>query len=281
MSRSVAIVDSHQHFWTLERDDYDWLTPELSTLYRDFLPGDLKPMLDEAGVSSTVLVQAAPTVDETRFLLTIAEQHDFVAGVVGWIDMNRGLDAILELDALSNHRKFVGIRPMIQNIDNQNWMLERHLSPVFEALEYKKLCFDALVYPDHLPNLLQLLRRHADLKVVVDHGAKPAIRDQKWGPWANDVALIADSTTAFCKLSGLITEASSNQNYDDSRPYFEHLLSCFGAERLMWGSDWPVLNLAGDYLGWLEICKSWSSQLSWTEQQHIFGRTATYFYLID
>ena len=271
-------IDSHQHFWTLDRKDYGWLTPDLDTLYRDYSPVHLEPLLKDAAIDYTILVQAAPTVVETNYLLLLAEDHDFVAGVVGWVDMDQGQDAITELQRLRAHSRFRGIRPMIQDIEDPAWMLDSNLDPVFRALIEYGLCFDALVTPTHLSHLLQLLKRYPELKVVVDHGAKPRIGDLEWEPWANDIARVAEETSAYCKLSGLITEASSDQQYDDLWSHFDHLYSQFGAKRLMWGSDWPVLNLAGDYAGWHEVCRDWTSDLSARQQRSIFGSTAIEFY---
>ena len=271
-------VDSHQHFWRLSRSDYGWLTPELDVLYRDFQPSDLEPHLRDASIPWTVLVQAAPTVSETVYLLALADKCDFVAGVVGWINMENGADAISDLLMLAENKKFVGIRPMIQDIEDPKWMLNEQLTPVFDALVEHNLCFDALVKPEHLPHLITLLKRHPMLKAVVDHGAKPAITDCKWEPWADDIGQITKETGAYCKLSGLISEASPDQGFDDLWPYYDHLLNRFGPARLMWGSDWPVLNHASDYAAWFETCQSWLSELSSDDQQRIMGDTAIRFY---
>jgi L-fuconolactonase len=271
-------IDGHQHFWTTQRDDYGWLTPDLETLYRDFTPGDLQPLLDHAGVDHTVLVQAAATTDETRYLLGIAEFHSMVAGVVGWIDMDSTDDAITTLDEFVQHPKFVGIRPMIQDIEDPAWIGRPELGTVLDALVEKNVCFDALVRSVHLPFLLNCLTRHPDLRVVIDHGAKPNIAAGEWQPWADGIAAIATQTSAFCKISGLITEADSSQTYDDVMPYLDHLLEVFGSERLIWGSDWPVLNLAGDYDGWHAASIERLSQLAVQDQENILGHNAIRFY---
>ena len=271
-------IDGHQHFWTTQRDDYGWLTPDLEALYRDFVPEDLQPLLDQAGVDHTVLVQAAATTDETRYLLGIAEYHSIVAGVVGWIDMDSTDDAITTLDEFVLHPKFVGIRPMIQEIPDPAWIDRPELGIVLDALIEKNVCFDALVRSVHLPFLLNCLSRHPDLRVVIDHGAKPNIAAGEWQPWADGIAAIATQTSAFCKISGLITEADSSQTYDDVMPYLDHLLEVFGSERLIWGSDWPVLNLAGDYDGWHAASIERLSQLAVQDQENILGHNAIRFY---
>jgi len=271
-------IDGHQHFWTTQRDDYGWLTPELEILYRDFGPEDLKPLLDQAGVDHTVVVQAAATTDETRYLLGIAEHHSMIAGVVGWVDMDSPTDAIEALDEFVPHPKFVGIRPMIQEIEDPAWIDRPELGVVLDALAENNLCFDALVRSVHLPYLLNCLSRHPSLRVVIDHGAKPNIAGGEWQPWADGVAAIANQTSAYCKVSGLITEASDTQTYDDVMPYLDHLLEVFGPDRLIWGSDWPVLNLAGDYKGWCDASTARLNALSEQDRDKILGRNAIDFY---
>lgn len=271
-------IDSHQHFWTLERDDYGWLTPELTALYRDFQPSDLAPLLGQAGVHRTVLVQAAPTLAETRYLLELAERHDFIAGVVGWVGMEGGQTSIDILEALQDNPLFLGVRPMIQDIADPAWMLRPSLAPALEAVAAFGLTFDALVKPVHLPNLLELLQRHPDLRTVIDHGAKPDIASGQWVPWARWIDRVAEETSACCKLSGLITEAGEGHSFPELAPYMDHLLDSFGAERLMWGSDWPVLNLRSDYPGWVTATRLWLAPLAAGDREAIEGGNAVRFY---
>ena len=236
-------IDSHQHFWAVGRGDYGWLTPESGPLYRDFGPDDLRPILRETGIGRTIIVQAAPTVAETRFLLDIARHQPFVAGVVGWVEMNQSETAIRYLKELASNPLLVGIRPMIQDIADPNWMLGREPARVFERLISMDLAFDALVRPQHLPALLELLGRYPQLRAVVDHGGKPNIAERQWQPWADRMAAIAEETSALCKLSGLATEARASDGAEALKPYMDHLYESFGPDRLMWGSDWPVLTL--------------------------------------
>ena len=270
-------IDAHQHFWTIRRDDYGWLTPKLEPLYRDFQPADLAPLLAEGGVARTILVQAAPTVAETRYLLEIAARTDSVAGVVGWIDMASD-SAAGDLAELAVDPKLVGIRPMIHNIEDPAWIVRPDLAGATQAVIDRGLCFDALVRPAHLPYLLKFLRRHPELKTVIDHGAKPNIAEGQWQPWADSISGIAETTGACCKLSGLLTEAGPSQGYDDLQPYLEHLLAAFGTERLMWGSDWPVLNLAGNYCEWLSMAERFLQRLQDAEQEQVLGANAARFY---
>jgi L-fuconolactonase len=249
------IIDAHQHFWRLDRGDYGWLTPELGPIYRDFGPADLAPHLARHGIGGTVLVQAAPTLAETEYLLKLAGESDVVRGVVGWVDFEAA-DAPEEIARLARHPKLVGLRPMIQDIADDDWMLKPALAPAFEAMIRHDLTFDALVLPRHLPRLRRLLARHPDLRCVIDHGAKPGIARGQLDDWAGDMAVLARDTRAFCKLSGLLTEAGEGAGRAELAPYVAHLVARFGPARLVWGSDWPVLTLAASYAAWFEMTMS-------------------------
>ncbi|SDX40096.1 L-fuconolactonase [Ruegeria halocynthiae] len=266
-------IDAHQHFWTTARTDYGWLTPELGDIYRDFLPEDLEPLLSAAQIDATVLVQAAPTVAETEYLLTLAENTDFIKGVVGWVDFETQ-DAAATLGRLAKHPKFVGVRPMIQNIANPDWMLGKALTPAYEAIVSEDLTFDALTLPPHLANLSTLLSRHSEMRVVIDHGSKPYIRDGIFMGWAEDMAALARDTNCYCKLSGLVTEAIPEWSVDDLRPYVDHLLGAFGPTRLIWGSDWPVCTLACSYQRWCETTDDLLSPCDASEISAIMGGNA-------
>jgi L-fuconolactonase len=270
-------IDSHQHFWQLSRGDYGWLTPELGTLYRDFNADDLRPILQRHKIDTTIIVQAAPTISETEFMLDIARRTDFVKGVVGWADFE-AKDAVDLIGRLSARDYLVGLRPMIQDIPDPEWMLRPMLEPAIAAMERGHLCFDALLKPPHLAPFRNFLRKYPNLRIVVDHGAKPAIRSDGFAAWAPAIAEIARDERVFCKLSGLITEAKSDWQVDDLRSYIDHLVASFGPNRLMWGSDWPVANLAGGYDRWMEASVACLSALSGDEQAAIFGGTAARFY---
>lgn len=270
-------IDAHQHFWSLARGDYGWLTPDAGPLYRDYEPRDLAPLLSRNGIDRTVVVQAAPTVAETAYLTTLAQAHEVIAGVVGWVDMAAD-DAPAAIRALARAPKAVGIRPMIQDIADPDWMLADALTPAFRALVDAGLTFDALVRPHHLAALHTLLRRHPDLRCVVDHGAKPRIADGLIDDWAGDIERIAAETGAYCKLSGLLTEAGRPCGLDDVAPYAGRILAAFGADRVMWGSDWPVVTLAADYDGWLAMATRLVAHLPADQQGDVFGGTARRFY---
>lgn len=273
-------VDAHQHFWKLSRGDYRWLTPQLTRIHRDFQPEHLTPHLARHGIEKTIVVQAADSVDETRYLLELAKNHPFIAGVVGWIDFEDP-NACTVLGELSRSPKLRGIRPMIQDIADPTWMLRRSFTPIFRALVEFDLTFDALVLPHHLENLTTLLLEHPDLQVVIDHGAKPKIRDRVLEPWASAMTRLAKETNASCKLSGLVTEASADWAIADLAPYVDHLLATFGPPRLLWGSDWPVLELQGSYDRWVEATDELLTPLSATDRTAILGGNAKLFYEID
>jgi L-fuconolactonase len=265
-------IDSHQHFWRIDRGDYGWLTPKLELLYRDFLPLDLTSDLASTQVDGTILVQAAPTIAETEYLLTLADQHAFIKGVVGWVDF-ASTEAPDQIRALAQHPKLVGLRPMIQDIEDPNWMLGSHLTPAFEALIEQGLTFEALVLPHHLANLHLLVQRHPTMRVVVDHGAKPEIRNQLFTEWANAMTLLAQSSSVYCKVSGLVTEAGNDWTEADLAPYIALLVDVFGSQRLIWGSDWPVCLNAAGYSQWHLIAQQLLPNNT-QAQEAIFGGNA-------
>ena len=273
-------VDAHQHFWRLSRGDYGWLTPELAPIHRDFGPADLRPLTRAAGVERTVLVQAAPTEAETGFLLELAEEEPLVAGVVGWVDFEAE-DAAHRVAALAARPKLVGLRPMMQDMADDRWMLREELAPALRAMAEEGLTFDALVFPRHLPTLSEFAHRYPGLDIVIDHAAKPDIAAGALDDWARDIGAIAGETRLVCKLSGLITEAGPGWSAEQLRPYVEVLLEAFGADRLMWGSDWPVVNLAGSYASWRTASETLLASCSNDERAAIFGQTASVFYRLD
>jgi L-fuconolactonase len=269
-------IDSHQHFWRLDRGDYGWLTPSLQPIYRDYLPEDLAPMLARSGIGSTILVQAAPTVAETRYLLGLAAVHDFIAGVVGWVDFEDAAVADT-IASLSQDARLVGLRPMIQDIPDPLWMLKPDLAPAFQAMIAHDLAFDALVRPEHLVALREFVDLYPDLRVVVDHGAKPPLRGGDLQSWKTRISCIAAETGAMCKLSGLATEAGSASPVALAA-CVDHLLDTFGPGRLMWGSDWPVCELVCSYEEWHQASEMLLVQLSGAERARIYAGTAREFY---
>lgn len=265
-------IDSHQHFWRLDRGDYAWLTPEHEPIYRDYMPADLEPQLTRAGVDSTVLVQAAPTVAETLFMLELAGQHSFIAGVVGWVDFESPV-APESIATLAADASLLGLRPMIQDIPDVAWMLKPGLAPAVESMIDHDLVFDALVLPQHLPVLLDFAELYPELRMVVDHAAKPPLRSGDLTQWRHDIAALARHTNAVCKLSGLVTEAAS-ANPAAIAACVDHLLEAFGPARLMWGSDWPVCELVCSYDEWYQASEMLLVRLEDGEREHIYSGTA-------
>ncbi len=274
------IVDAHQHFWNPARGDYGWIPVGDAVLDRVYGPADLAPLLAQNGVGRTVLVQAAATVAESDYMLGLADAVPFVAGVVGWIDFDRS-DHGAELARLARHPKFKGVRPLIQDIPDDDWMLRKDVQWAYRAICDLGLTFDALGFPRHLGAFLTLLRRYPDMPVVIDHCMKPHIRDHStasFAKWAEGMSRIAGDTGACCKFSGLITEAGADWTLDDLRPYADHILRVFGPDRIMWGSDWPVCSLAGGYEAWFGAAQSLTTDLPPDAQAQIFGGTAVRFY---
>ncbi|MBT2324584.1 amidohydrolase family protein [Variovorax paradoxus] len=273
-------IDAHQHYWSLAHGDYGWLqdTPALHAIYRDFAPADLAPLLQRAGIDGTVLVQAAPSEAETwRLLALAARPGSRVRAVVGWTDL-AAADAPVRIRRLAREPLLKGLRPMLQDLADPAWILGAQLRPAIDTMTELGLRFDLLIKPHQLDAALSFARRHPDLRMVIDHAAKPDIAGQGFEPWATLMARFAAETQACCKLSGLVTEAGPGWNADALRPCVDHLLRHFGPARLLWGSDWPVLNLAGDYLGWQAVSSELLGALSPLEQAQVMGMNAVEFY---
>ncbi|MEP6827759.1 MAG: amidohydrolase family protein [Aestuariivirga sp.] len=271
------IIDAHHHFWNPARGDYFWMVGEVvAPIAKVIGPKDIAPHLANAGIAKTVLVQAAPTIAETEYMLGLADATDYVAKVVGWVDFENAQD-LKQLQRLAKHPKFSGVRPMIQDLPDPEWMHRKDVRWAFDAIIDLELSFDALGFPLHLDPFLRLFQRYPKMRTVIDHCMKPAIRDGAFEPWASKMAMIAKETNVFCKLSGIATEAKPGWDVEILRPYATHVLNSFGPQRVMWGSDWPVLNLNGNYEQWFLAAKSFVPAV---EQGAVFGETAAQFYRI-
>ncbi|MFQ3664917.1 MAG: amidohydrolase family protein [Sphingomonadaceae bacterium] len=273
-------IDSHHHVWQRARGDYGWLTPESGPLWNDFAFADLAPALDAGAIGRTVLVQAAPTLAETCFLLETAAASPRVAGVVGWADL-AAPDAFSVIAALATRPRLVGLRPMLQDLADDGWILRREVQPALAAMAGGGLTFDALVRPRHLPILAELRQQHPALAIVIDHGAKPDIAGGDLRAWKRDLAAVASDGMTCCKLSGLVTEAGPGWTIETLRPAVEAILELFGPERVMWGSDWPVLLLAGSYAGWLAAAEALIEPLPAADRALVMGGTAARFYGLE
>lgn len=272
-------IDAHQHFWNPARGDYDWMPMDNPILARPYGPADLAPHLATNGIAQTVLVQAATSVEETDYMLGIADATPSVAGVVGWIDFeDRSHEA--QLKQLARHPKFLGVRPMIQDIPDDRWMLRDDVQWAYEAIVACDLTFDALGFPRHLAHFHTLLTRYPQMRVVIDHCMKPQIRThspESFAHWSSGMTRLAEDTGAVCKFSGLVTEADG-WTPDAIRPYAQHLLEVFGPSRLMWGSDWPVCRLEASYDAWFAAALELTEHLPVEARDMIFGGTAKAFY---
>jgi L-fuconolactonase len=279
----MSLIDAHQHYWRLARDDYDWLTPQLGPLYRDFEPPDLADHLKFCGIGATVLVQAAATEAETRHLIALAKQHGSIAGVVGWVDFE-AVDVAKRIARLVDEGGGLikGFRPMIQDIADPLWLDRAALVAAFRALVAADLAFDALVTPRHLEILRRRLLKHPKLRAVLDHLGKPDIFGGAATPafeaWALQLELLARETSICCKLSGLLTEAAPGADAAALDPYAAHIFACFGPERVLWGSDWPVLTLRGSYEQWLEMASALVRRHAPGAEQAVFAGNAQRFY---
>jgi len=274
-------IDAHQHFWRIERGDYAWLTKDaFPRLYRDFLPPDLAPLLAAGRIDKTVLIQAAESVAETEFMLATAAATPFVGAVVGWVDFSSPA-APDQIARLARNPLLKGFRPMLQDLPDNAWILKPDVKAAVWALIASGLRFDALIKPPQLPAIREFLHRHPELPVVIDHSAKPEIAAERIDDWAAHMRAIARDSRAFCKLSGLATEAAAGWTAETMRPYVDVLIDAFGPSRLMFASDWPVLTENGDYAGWLAAVETLTQGLSADERAQVFGGTAASFYGIE
>ncbi|WP_116131029.1 amidohydrolase [Tropicimonas sp. IMCC34043] len=275
-------IDAHQHFWKIARGDYDWMTDEVAAIRHDILPSQLEPLLHRHVIAGTVVVQAAATVAETEFLLSLAQDHAFIRGVVGWVDLADPA-APETLDRLCLNPAFKGVRPMLQDIADTNWIAQPSVVANLRALAGRGLRLDALVTPRHLGVLAEVAQQVPELPIVIDHCAKPVIAGgaDPGEDWRSGMARLAALPQVMCKISGLANEAGAGWSAASLRPVVDHVLSCFGADRAMWGSDWPVLNLAGDYGLWCAASDRLFRSLSEAERRAVHGGTATRFYGLE
>lgn len=270
------IIDAHFHLWKLQRGDYGWITPELPLLYRDYQHSD---WLEGRGkdVSAGILVQCAPSLAETEFLLDIADKHTDILAVVGWVDLSTE-KARQDLKALSKHNKLVGIRPMLQDIADPDWILQEQVIDNLHYCAELNLSLDALITPAQLPYFCEAAVQLPNLKVIIDHAAKPNLREQQLEEWQRYMSILAGMPNIYCKLSGLLTEAKASATASDLQPCTDFLIEQFGVDRLVWGSDWPVLKLAASYQDWQKITETLCRSLSTKDYQKIIGENALNFY---
>lgn len=276
----MVCVDAHQQYWDPTRGDYDWPAAGYRTLNRVFGPAELAPLRARTGVARTIVVQAAQTLDETRYLLGLAGFEPSIAGIVGWVSLSDSHTPNV-VAALARDSKFKGVRPTLPGeLAHDRWVDEAGRVASIEALIEHDLAFEADVSPRRVPLLESLARRFPRLRIVVDHGATPSIRRGAagWQPWARAIERLARMPQVHCKLSGLANDSELGWNAETLRPYVDHLLAAFGPERLMWGSDWPRLNLNGDYIRWHSIAKDLLAAVAERERSAVFAENAVAFY---
>ncbi|GAA2370123.1 amidohydrolase family protein [Nonomuraea africana] len=271
------IVDAHQHFWNLETGSYSWPTPDLPAIYRTFGPEDLAPELAAAGVDRTVVVQADDSFWETDAMLAHADAHDFIAGVVGWVPLDRPDEAARALDRYTRHPKFVGVRHLIHTEPDPDWLVQDSVLEGLGLLAEAGVPFDVVsLLPRHLEHVVTIAARHPALKVVIDHLSKPRIAAHELEPWASGLRAAAALPNVHAKVSGLVTEADHEHwTVEDLRPYVEHAVEVFGPDRLMFGSDWPVALLAADYQ---TVFRVYGALLGATDRSKVLGGNAARFY---
>lgn len=244
---AATTIDSHHHFWDLARRDYAWMPPGPSVLRRNYLPDDLAPVLERSGVSKTVVVQAHQSLDEATWLLKLADENDFMAGVVAWVDLTDP-EVGRVLDDLGGSSKLVGIRHLVHDEPDDAWLMRDSVIRGLREVGRRGLAYDLLLRPHHLKYVSPLVEKVSDVRMVVDHIAKPHIASGSLEPWAADIAAVAAIPGVYCKVSGMLTEADhSNWKVEDLKPYVSHIAEQFGPDRLMWGSDWPVSLQAASY----------------------------------
>lgn len=274
-------LDAHQHVWRYSAATHPWIGDSMSVLRRDYLPQDLRPLLDAAGFDGSIAVQAALDVAETRWLLALADENPWIRGVVGWVDLTRP-DCARELEVLARHPKLKGIRHVAQDEPDPRFLLRKDFARGIAELRRFGLAYDLLVYPRQLPAAIELVDRFPAQPFVLDHLGKPEIRDRGREPWAGLVRELARRENVCCKLSGLVTEADWRRwSPTDLAFYLDVALESFGPERLMIGSDWPVCLLAGDYAAVMGVVLARVASLASAEREAILGGTAARFYRIS
>ena len=272
----VVMIDAHCHFWRLNQNDCTWPPPELAAIHRDFLPAAWRDEAEPLGIDAAIVVQSQPSPRDTGWLLELARDHACIAGVVGWVDF-AAPGAPARIAALARDRKLRGLRPMLQDLPEDDWLLRADLAPAIEAMIAHDLCLDALVRPRHLSHLVHFAENHPALRIVLDHAAKPDITHGALDPWRARIAELAALPQVTCKLSGLVTEAGGDWRPDDLQPFVEHLLATFGPRGLLWGSDWPVVNLASGYANWFGLADALTC-LAGAERAALFGDNAIRVY---
>jgi L-fuconolactonase len=275
-------VDTHQHLWVLSERAYDWIVPEYGILNADFRPEDVAGDIEKAGVTATVLVQAADTYDDTFYMLSVEREYPAIRGVVGWVPFNRPSEAREALDLLGKNPAIKGYRNLTHNYADPRWILQRPVLETLRDISARGLALDMVsINSEHSQAIAELAGTIPSLRIVVDHMAKPNIAAKEWDQWAEDMAELAQHDNVYVKHSGLNTASGEGWTARDWQPYVDYCLEKFGSQRMMMGSDWPVSLLAGDFVGVWEAQMDTISQLSPEEQDDLCFRTAQTFYGLE
>jgi L-fuconolactonase len=273
-----VIIDSHQHFWQVGKFDYPWMSPSLGVLYKDYLPEQLEPIITANGVSRTVLVQASNSIEESRWLLELADANSFIAGVVGWVDL-KSPEVDQQLAELTQHAKFKGVRHLVESEPDDDWLIQPEVLRGLNRLAAFGMSYDLLVHTRHLKHVEKIADSCPELSLVIDHMAKPPIKSREIADWLNELKPLARIPNLSCKLSGLVTEANwESWKIDDLRPYVDFAVELFGPERIMFGSDHPVCLLAASYERVLDCFQQILKGLTADERHHIFAANGMRFY---
>jgi len=271
-------IDAHQHFWRYDAGEYDWIDDSMSVLRRDFLPDDLKPELEGAGFRGSIAVQARQSLEETRWLLELAASSPLILGVVGWVDL-RSPDVRSQLEALAANPKLVGVRHVVQSEPDDRFMLRPEFLRGIAALEEFDLAYDILIYPRHLPVVAEFVQLFPRQRFVLDHLAKPLIKSGSFRPWVEGMRDLSRFSNVFCKLSGMVTEADwRNWKAEHIMPYLDTALVCFGASRLMIGSDWPVCTVAASYTRTMNVVLDYFGKYPANVRDAVLGGNAQRFW---
>lgn len=270
-------IDSHQHFWKFHPIKNSWIEDHMKVIRRDFLPDDLHPILEENTIDGCIAVQADQSEEETEFLLSLADNNSFIKGVVGWVDL-RAENIKERLSHFTKFNKLKGIRHIVQ-AEPDDYMMDEKFQRGISFLDQFELTYDILVFPSQLPAAIKLAHKFPNQKFVVDHIAKPMIKDGKLEPWKRDMQTLAKYPNVWCKVSGMVTEANWNSwLIEDFKSYLDVVFQSFGSDRIMFGSDWPVCLLAASYQQQLEIIETYISPFSPEDKRNIMGGNAINFY---
>jgi L-fuconolactonase len=271
-------IDTHQHFWKYNSTQYPWMGESMGSLRRDYLPSHLAPLLEAASIDGTVSVQARQVVEESYWLLELADQNPFIKGVVGWVDLCSPKVAE-QLEELARYPKLRGVRHVIHDEPDDRFMMREDFRRGLSQLNKYKLTYDLLLFPRHLPIACELLKLFPEQPFVLDHIAKPLIKERKLEPWRTDLTHLAKFTNVYCKVSGMVTEAAwADWQRQDFSPYLDVVFESFGTKRIMIGSDWPVCTLAGTYSRVIQIVSEYLHRLSRDEQTDVWSGNAKRFY---